>query len=115
LDVRVLRSSVFGLYDEGTLFRLSGAVDLARDYFGWGLGVGIFHRSATPSSTRIGEATQSATRHVRSAGSATSDASRERRRPSITPRRTSLRRNARDAARPRAGPHVNIQLHYYFG
>lgn len=41
-DLRVLESTVFGLYDEGTRFRLSGAVDAARDYFGWSLGAGLF-------------------------------------------------------------------------
>ena len=42
-DVRVLRSSVFGLFPDDTLFRVSGAVDVARDYFGWALGVGVLH------------------------------------------------------------------------
>jgi hypothetical protein len=41
-DLRVLESTVFGLYDEGTLFRVSGAVDVSRDYFGWSVGAGIF-------------------------------------------------------------------------
>jgi hypothetical protein len=41
-DLRVLESEVFGLYDEGTRFRISGAVDGARDYFGWSLGAGLF-------------------------------------------------------------------------
>jgi hypothetical protein len=41
-DLRVLESAVFGLYDEGTRFRLSGAVDLARDYVGWSIGAGLF-------------------------------------------------------------------------
>jgi hypothetical protein len=41
-DVRVLESEVFGLYDEGTRFRISGAVDAARDYFGWSIGAGLF-------------------------------------------------------------------------
>jgi hypothetical protein len=42
-DVRVLRSTIFGLWPDDTLFRLSGAVDVARDYFGWSLGAGVFH------------------------------------------------------------------------
>lgn len=42
-DVRVLRSTIFGLFPDDTLFRVSVAVDAARDYFGWGLGAGIFH------------------------------------------------------------------------
>jgi hypothetical protein len=41
-DVRVFESEVFGLYDEGTRFRISGAVDAARDYFGWSIGAGLF-------------------------------------------------------------------------
>ena len=41
-DLRVLESAVFGLYDEGTRFRISGAVDAARDYFGWSIGAGLF-------------------------------------------------------------------------
>jgi hypothetical protein len=41
-DLRVLESAVFGLYDEGTRFRVSGAVDAARDYFGWSIGAGFF-------------------------------------------------------------------------
>jgi hypothetical protein len=43
LDVRVFRSSFWGLFDDGTLFRVSGAVDVARDYFGWSIGAGVFH------------------------------------------------------------------------
>jgi hypothetical protein len=42
-DVRVLRWSAFGLFDDDTLFRLSGAVDGARDYFGWSAGAGVLH------------------------------------------------------------------------
>jgi hypothetical protein len=43
LDVRVLRWSVFDLFDEDTLFRLSLSGDLARNYFGWGIGAGFIH------------------------------------------------------------------------
>ncbi len=42
-DVRVLTWDVFGLFDEGTGFRVGGMVDGARRYFGWGLTAGIFH------------------------------------------------------------------------
>jgi len=42
-DVRTLTWSVFGLYDEGTMFRVSGAVDFGRDYFGWSVGAGVLH------------------------------------------------------------------------
>jgi hypothetical protein len=41
-DLRVLESEVFGLYDEGTRFRISAAVDASRDYFGWSIGAGLF-------------------------------------------------------------------------
>jgi hypothetical protein len=41
-DLRVLESAVFGLYDEGTRFRVSGAIDAARDYVGWSIGAGLF-------------------------------------------------------------------------
>lgn len=40
--LRVLRWSMFGLFDEDTLFRVSFAVDAARDYFGWSVGAGLF-------------------------------------------------------------------------
>ena len=40
--LRVLRWSMFGLFDEDTLFRISFAADAARDYFGWSVGAGIF-------------------------------------------------------------------------
>lgn len=40
--LRVVRWSVFGLFDEDTLFRVSVGVDAARDYFGWGVGAGLF-------------------------------------------------------------------------
>jgi hypothetical protein len=42
-DVRLLRSTIFGLFPDDTLFRVSGAVDVARDYFGWSLGAGVLH------------------------------------------------------------------------
>lgn len=40
--LRLLRSSIFGLFDEDSLFRVSFAADAARDYFGWSVGAGIF-------------------------------------------------------------------------
>lgn len=40
--LRVLRWSVFGLFDENALFRVSVAVDGARDYFGWSISAGLF-------------------------------------------------------------------------
>jgi hypothetical protein len=33
---------MFGLFDEDSLFRVSFAVDAARDYFGWSIGAGLF-------------------------------------------------------------------------
>lgn len=41
-DVRLIDWTVFGLYPEDTSFRLSAAIDGARDYFGWTVGVGIW-------------------------------------------------------------------------
>ena len=41
-EVRVLEWSAFGLFPEDTAFRISGAVDGSRDYFGWSLGVGTW-------------------------------------------------------------------------
>jgi hypothetical protein len=41
-DFRLFRSSLFGLHDEGTPFRVSAAVDGARDYFAWSVGAAIF-------------------------------------------------------------------------
>ena len=42
-EVRLLEWSVFGLFDEGTSFRLTAAGDVARDYFGWSVGLGFWH------------------------------------------------------------------------
>lgn len=41
LDLRVARWSMFGLLDDDTLFRISLSGDIARDYFGWGIGAGF--------------------------------------------------------------------------
>jgi hypothetical protein len=43
LDLRVLEWGAFGLFDDDTLWRISLSGDLARDYFGWGFGVGFVH------------------------------------------------------------------------
>jgi hypothetical protein len=40
-DVRVLRSTVFDLFDDAALFRVSFAADVAREYFGWSIGAGL--------------------------------------------------------------------------
>lgn len=43
LDIRIpIEWSVFGLLDDDTTFRISGAVDGAPRYFGWGAGLGIW-------------------------------------------------------------------------
>jgi len=42
-EVRVLEWSVFGLFDEEAQWRISGAIDASRQYFGWSLGVGVWH------------------------------------------------------------------------
>jgi hypothetical protein len=42
-EVRVLEWSVFGLFADDTSFRVSGAVDASRRYFGWSLGIGVWH------------------------------------------------------------------------
>ncbi len=41
-DVRVLTWDMFGLFDEGTGFRIGAFVDGARKYFGWGISLGLF-------------------------------------------------------------------------
>lgn len=41
-DVRVLTWDVFGLFDEGTGFRVGAFVDGARQYLGWGLSAGVW-------------------------------------------------------------------------
>ena len=39
-EVRVVDWSLFGIYPDDNSFRVSGAVDVSREYFGWSLGVG---------------------------------------------------------------------------
>ena len=41
-QVRLGRWDVFGLFDEETVWRITGHADVARDYFAWGVGVGVF-------------------------------------------------------------------------
>lgn len=41
-QVRLFEWDAFGLADPGTIWRLSGAVDVARDYFAWSVGAGMF-------------------------------------------------------------------------
>ncbi|HVJ17798.1 MAG TPA: hypothetical protein VM686_20390 [Polyangiaceae bacterium] len=42
-DQKLFPWTVFGLFEEGTAWRAGGAIDLARDYLGWGIAVGIWH------------------------------------------------------------------------
>lgn len=42
-EFRVFRWSVFGLFRDDTEWRISGAVDAAKRYFGWGLSIGNWH------------------------------------------------------------------------
>lgn len=42
-DVRLLDTSFFGLLSDDLGIRLTAAVDGARDYFGWSLGLGMWH------------------------------------------------------------------------
>jgi hypothetical protein len=43
LDQKLFPWTVFGLFEDGTSWRIGGALDAARDYFGWGLAVGVWH------------------------------------------------------------------------
>jgi hypothetical protein len=40
--LKVLPWDVFGLFDEGTWFRINGAVDYTRDYFAWAVSIGVW-------------------------------------------------------------------------
>jgi hypothetical protein len=42
-DVKLFPWSVFGLFEDGTHWRLSAAVDAAPRYFGWGVSIGVWH------------------------------------------------------------------------
>lgn len=43
LHFKALTWSMFGLFSDDTAFKLGGVIDVARDYFGWGLSAGIWH------------------------------------------------------------------------
>lgn len=43
LDQKLFPWSVFGIFAEGTEWRVTGALDHARDYFGWGVAAGVWH------------------------------------------------------------------------
>lgn len=42
-ELRLIEWSVFGLFPEDNVFRVSGAIDGARGYFGWSLGLGSWY------------------------------------------------------------------------
>jgi hypothetical protein len=42
-DVKVLKWNVFKTFPEYNWFRIVGAVDVAREYFNWGLSIGVWH------------------------------------------------------------------------
>ena len=42
-DAKVLPFDVFGLFTEGTAWRVSGSLDAARNYFGWSVAIGVWH------------------------------------------------------------------------
>ena len=42
-DLKLFAWSVFGLFDEGTQWRVGGALDAARHYFGWSASLGVWH------------------------------------------------------------------------
>jgi hypothetical protein len=43
LDLKLFEWSVLGLFEEGTEWRVSGALDVSARYLGWGLSIGIWH------------------------------------------------------------------------
>jgi len=42
-ETRLIEWSLFGIFPDDNSFRLSGAVDVAREYFGWSLGLGSWY------------------------------------------------------------------------
>jgi hypothetical protein len=42
-ELRVVEWSLFGIYPDDNSFRISGAVDVSREYFGWSLGIGSWY------------------------------------------------------------------------
>jgi len=41
-DQKVLPWDVFGIFPEGTEWRVSGSLDASRSYLGWGIGLGVW-------------------------------------------------------------------------
>jgi hypothetical protein len=42
-DQKLFPWTVFGLFEDETAWRIGGAIDVSRDYFGWGIAVGVWH------------------------------------------------------------------------
>ncbi len=42
-ELNVIEWSLFGIFPDDNSFRVSGAIDIAREYFGWSLGVGSWY------------------------------------------------------------------------
>ncbi|MET0793984.1 MAG: hypothetical protein ABW061_20860, partial [Polyangiaceae bacterium] len=42
-DAKVFPFDAFGLVHEGTIWRVSGSLDAARNYFGWSVAIGVWH------------------------------------------------------------------------
>lgn len=42
-DAKLLPFDGFGLFHEGTIWRVSGSLDAARNYFGWSVAIGVWH------------------------------------------------------------------------
>lgn len=42
-EIDVLPWTVFGLFDDGTRWRVAGSIDLSREYLGWGVSIGVWH------------------------------------------------------------------------
>jgi len=43
LDIKLVEWSIFDIFEAGTEWRIGGALDLARDYFGWSATAGVWH------------------------------------------------------------------------
>ena len=42
-DVKLFPWDVFGTFPERSYWRVSGSFDIARDYLGWGVAIGVWH------------------------------------------------------------------------
>jgi hypothetical protein len=43
IDQRLFPWEVFGLWPEGAIWRVSGSLDVGREYFSWGVAIGMWH------------------------------------------------------------------------